>query len=754
MPVLEIKAHGHLLVAGGQASEAGAHLTTARRRHQGQLVPYIPATALRGAIRIQLEFLLKGAGRGAEVVEPYVAEGQEPFDPKGTVARIFGFSGPAGKRNGSGEGAVRFGDALPVNPGQAAASLQVRPGLELVNFTATAEDKKLFFREVAEISAEALVFRAPLTIVGHLDEKDLELLQIAAETTDAIGAGKAKGGGEVSIRWFDEGSSPAARVTGDPSTATRARLLFTLVEPAHFGDGGPYGNHHSTRTYIPGATVRGALAWTLLRNGRIKAEVDAFQALFLGNAPGSFGDALLVTDAESEPALFSATARQLRGAKHDVRNILMLELARQQVNESLASRGQYLRADDGDLRFDPFEEARSARGLVRHTRTRVSLDRWTGTAAAGRLFSIEQIDPYLSLGDDQQAIPARFVSWVEGLTPLTAGLLNQLGGLTVLIGAGRKHGLGLVEVDIRFEGEPEEIPTERVRSLASSLDQEITDLSRRAKIERPPAAEGRLPLVLVARSDYVPTGPDIDHPLAEPDLAGLVPPSVSGPTRRFLHQSLTGGYDQRPGSDAPLKELVPAVGAGSVFVYSLAEENLDSALEILLPVLRRGVGQRVHSGCGRFGLFEVEVVKEKEMSTDLSPTVKSWLVKEAEEILKTKIVPRMKADDHFRGQTSQLRNLVQIAQRESEIPVLRNFIRYQAGRKVTQKFWSPLHEEVIRVLDEIGSRFKGEDEKGVEERRTAIQNFFGYMVRQYVYLAKFTPAAPSQGGQRAHPSGR
>jgi RAMP superfamily len=728
MPVLEITVRGHLLVAGGQASEAGAHLTTARRRHQGQLVPYIPATALRGAIRIQLESLLKGAGRGAEVVEPYVAEGQEPFDPGSTVARIFGFSGPAGKRNGSGEGAVRLGDALPVNPDRAAAALQVRPGVELEDFTATAEDKKLFFREVAEISAEALVFRAALAVVGGLDDQDLELLQIAAETTDSIGAGKAKGGGEVSIRWIAEGSSPAARVTGDPSTATRARLLFTLVEPAHFGDGGPYGNHHATRTYIPGATVRGAVAWTLLRNGRIKAEEDAFQALFLGVAAGSFGDALLVADAESEPDLFSATARQRRGVKHDVQNILVPELARQRINELLVVRGQYLRADDGDLRFDPFEEARSARGLVRHTRTRVSLDRWTGTAAAGRLFSIEQIDPYLSVENDRNAIPARFVSWVEGLTPVTAGLLNQLGGLTVLIGAGRKHGLGLVEVDIRFESDPKVTPAETVRSLAASLDQHITVLSSRAKIETPPTAEDRLPLVLVARSDYVPSGPGIDHPLAEPELAGLAP-NVSGPIRRFLHQSFTGGYDQRPASGAPLKELLAAMGAGSVFVYGLAEEDLDSTLGLLLPVLRRGVGRLVHSGCGRFGLFELEVAKEKEMSTDLSPNAKRWLVEEAE-----KILDRVKADRAFRNQTSQLRNMVQITQRESEVPVLRNFIRYQSGRKATQRFWGLVQAEIIRVLDEISSRFPGEDEKGSEERRTAIQSFFGYLVRHYVYL--------------------
>jgi CRISPR-associated Csx10 family RAMP protein len=762
MPLLEITVQGHLLVAGGQASASGANLTTALRfqsfkDEKGEVkqgrVPYIPATALRGAVRMQLEALLNGGGYDQEVVEPYpfdVPEGKAVPDLKGIVARVFGFSGPTGKRNGAGEGAIRFSDALPKDPARAAAALRVRPGLELENFTSTAEDHKLFFREVAEISAEPLVFRAHLTIVepARLKERDLERLQAAVEATDAIGAGKARGGGEVSLRWLEEESPTAVRVHGDPATATRARLLFTFEEPAHFGDGGPYANHHATRTFIPGATVRGAIAWTLLRNERAAAEDAAFKALFLEGPPASFGDALLVDDAEAEPAVFSATAQKRRGAENEVRNILVTELARQRVNEALADTSIYLRADDGEkVRFDPVENARPADGLVRHTRTRVSIDRWTGTAAEHRLFSIEQIDPTLSRKDgDKEPVPARFVSWIERLTPASAGLLAQLEGLTVLIGAGRKHGLGLVEVEVRFERDRQGKPAEKVRSLAASIEKRTAEVfrrveeasSRRGGPTWPPSLPGRphrgaptadaLPLVLVALSDYVPTERGIDHPLAEPELTAF---GVSSPERRFLRQGATGGYDQRPENGAPLKDLLPAVGAGSVFVYSLAEGDLQTTLDRLLPVLRRGVGQRVESGCGRFGLFEPENGEgEKKMSDELTPTVKRWLVGEAEKILDG----AKGAGAAFRNQTSQLRNMVQIAQQESEVPVLRNFIRYQSGRKATQRFWSLIQADVIRVLDEIGKQFPGEDPQKAEERRTAIQSFFGYLVRHYVYL--------------------
>ena len=746
MPLLEITVHGHLLVAGGLASESGADLTTARRLYRGKLVPYIPATALRGALRIQLEALLAGGGFGHEAVEPYPFDGPEgrPLpDLEGCVARLFGFSGRTGERKGSREGALRFGDALPVDLARAEAALRVRPGVELEDFTASAADQQLFFREVAEVSSKPLVFQSHLTVVepSQLREGDLDRLQAAVETVDGIGAGKAKGGGEVSIRWIEEESPTVVRVEGDPAAATRARLVFTLVEPAHFGDGGPYANHHATRTYIPGATVRGAIAWSLLRNDRVKPEDASFKALFLEGPPASFGDALLVHDPESEPMLFSATARQRRGAKHDVRNVLMAELARRRINDVLAKSGRYLRADEGPDRLDPFDEARPSHGLVRHTRTRVSLDRWTGTAAEKRLFSIEQLDPTLFPEGSAEGPPARFVSWVEGLTPEAACLLKRLEGVAVLIGAGRKHGLGLVEVDVRFETEPALDPEESVRSLFSLIEKRVSELSQRAGLESPPAANGCLPLVLVSLSDYVPSGRAVGHPLAEPELAGLGL-AVSGPDRRFLYPGASGGYDQRPEDGAPLKDLLPAIGAGSVFVYSLAENDLRSTLDRLMPSLRRGLGLRVESGCGRFGLFEPETAKERKMSPKSGNVLKTWMVEQAESILN-----KERNDRNFRGATSQLRNLVQITQQESEVAVLENFLNYQRGRRATRDFWKLIHEPVVKVLKEIEERTSAQ---GAEARRLAIQQFFGYLVRHYIYLdqmnleARFQPKPSAQ----------
>jgi hypothetical protein len=114
------------------------------------------------------------------------------------------------------------------------------------------------------------------------------------------------------------------------------------------------------------------------------------------------------------------------------------------------------------------------------------------------------------------------------------------------------------------------------------------------------------------------------------------------------------------------------------------------------------------------------------MGSALQAETKRWLVGKSEEILN-----RVKGREGFREQVSQLRNLVQIVQEESEVAVLRNFIRYQSGRKTTQKFWSLIYEDVIGALEQIEKR---EELADAVLRKAAIQQFFGYLVRHYVYL--------------------
>jgi hypothetical protein len=127
------------------------------------------------------------------------------------------------------------------------------------------------------------------------------------------------------------------------------------------------------------------------------------------------------------------------------------------------------------------------------------------------------------------------------------------------------------------------------------------------------------------------------------------------------------------------------------------------------------------------------------MSAGLSP---SELVTKAEAILEKakedERLEKLKPEDkrqkfRFWEQTSQLRNLVQIVQTESEVPVLRNFIHYQMGRRSTRDFWVLIGSGVIKALEGIEAE-AAKVENVEATRKRAIQNFFGYLVRHYVYV--------------------
>jgi len=615
MPRLEITLTGPLLVAGGQAGPLGVDAVTARRFESGRWVPYIPATALRGAVRLELEALLRGARERASGPYPH-EEDQGPDSTPDEVASLFGYCGPADARTGALEGCIRFSDALPVDPEAACLALTVRSRVAIDPETSSAAEHKLFFREVADVAPGApLVFSAHLD-TGDAPEEWVRHLRAATEATTAIGAGKAHGGGAVSIRWLKEeaGSTErpgppqaaqpvGARVTPCDGIPGRARLTLTLREPAHFGEGGPVGNHQATRTWIPGATVRGALAWALLRAGVVEGEDPAFQNLFLG--PVSFGDALAAAGPGDEPAVVPAT---LRKARDDGRlsDRLVTELARERLNPYLAPRGLHLRSDDGPRRFDPLPP-RPDPGLLRRLRTRLSIDRCTGTARQTKLFSIEQIEPWIpgkgGGGEEASARQVRFVSWIAGLDqacPEARELLGQLAGLPVFVGAGRNHGQGHVEAHL--EPRPDDFDLAaaeaRVRALAGALETRTRQLAQRVGVDLPAGeVPPTLPLALVAHGDYLP-GPGASHPLAELG-------SALQPLRSFLNPGAAGGYDtRREKKEKPLKDRAPAIGAGSVFVYAVPEGELQTFLAEILPALARGVGQRTESGCGRFRLFD------------------------------------------------------------------------------------------------------------------------------------------------------
>ncbi len=137
------------------------------------------------------------------------------------------------------------------------------------------------------------------------------------------------------------------------------------------------------------------------------------------------------------------------------------------------------------------------------------------------------------------------------------------------------------------------------------------------------------------------------------------------------------------------------------------------------------------------------------MSVVLKPEMKRWLVEKAEDVLDG-AGPALQMK-----QVSQLRNMLQVSQRDSEVPVLVNFLRYQVGRQATRRFWEPIYTKVEKNLKEIEERCKKEyDDEEQRARGVAIQHYFGFMVRHYVYLQAQQGTRHRQGGRESGPRNR
>ncbi|CAM2070111.1 RAMP superfamily [Sulfidibacter corallicola] len=629
MVQLDIELHGFLMIAGGKCADGEANRTTIHRRIQGLDVPYIPGTALRGAIRIQTEALLRGAGLdisppliraadigGSESFDKMAAADAEPSHPTDLVARLFGNSPVDGDLENSHQGRLRFTDALPVDPKEAAARMRTRAGVTLDAYTGSAETRKLFFNHEVGASREPLLFRATLEHEG-LTNDELRILRAAVTSTGAIGGSKGTGGGQVTIHWIDAEES-SNRVNhwsdrgyrNDPSTSSRALITCTMLEPACFGKGRPIGNHHATHTFIHGSTLRGAIAWALLDGKRTTAESDEFTQLFLQD-PARFGDALPLVDPtqgdlDHEPSIRPATVRELRVSSRSgvnlARDFLVDELARVFVNRELKGRGRWLAPTWDRYRPDSLP-ARRAHGIVRRARTRVSLNRFSGTAENHQLFTKEQVEPWMEnpFGTRESERRVSFRATISGLRPSSARLLAKVTEVPVYIGAGRAHGMGRMAISLVFLGDaPFGDPAGQVRRLTKRVRKRCGQLADKVGLDKAKIANPRMLLALVARSAFVSEGSE-QHPLHRWPEARL--------TTQFVSREVVGGYNQKPknartANEGPQKTLFSAIAAGSVYVYEIEPQALETLVTEALPVVRNGIGKATESGCGRFELFE------------------------------------------------------------------------------------------------------------------------------------------------------
>jgi len=351
-------------------------------------------------------------------------------------------------------------------------------------------------------------------------------------------------------------------------------------------------------SYIPGVTLRGALALDYLRQGG-QPDDELFRHAFLSKAV-SFGPLFPSTrEAAGRPLPLSAVACKRYGARkhsHSVGDsLLRLELAdilgslepleswedcpdcREQYpnhppNKRDRLTGYYLERDD-------FVKIAPAVRML----TGVGMSRVTGTAAQGILFSMEAIEEGQYFKGRVRVYGDDATGWSNRLQELAPE------GKILRLGAARSRGQGRVRV---VGWQPAHVPGPSLAERWKALNAVVRRLWAQYGVE----PEGEY-FTLTLESPLI-LHDDRLHPLRADDMRAEVFGLPAGVERRrfFLNEVVLHGWNaawRLPKRDTP------AFGMGSVFLFRVPAGEQDAILSRLEEIEREGLGKQRHEGFGR-----------------------------------------------------------------------------------------------------------------------------------------------------------
>lgn len=595
---------GGPLIGGAASIPRGFHASHAQLP-DGK--PYIPASALRGALRESFEAVLRGTGEhsacsGGDGMDPEICNGSPEDVPSGLctlgpggtpclACRLFGTrrsSIGAAERAFSG---LVLGDALPVGtPGWT-----TRPSVAVGRASRSAKDKHLLFQRIpAAPGDEPLTF----TALGRVRDPSLAAyLEAATRATTHIGAGRSRGLArvELALAWREP---PAPANYTSPASATEHDLLVrvTLTSPALIGASIIDANYRETRHEIPGSTVRGAVGFAL-REMLADADGDRDTQDLLDAEHGAQFGFLYSADATPPPGSgtipgplpITAAVCKREGRAHGVVDTLLDRLVLLHATSAKDAERAIRPATTRCARCPaPLRTAHGSRRAAKapDTRTivRASMDRTRQAARDGQLFSQVLLAPGVILEGTIRNIPARS----------RQRLTQALGSGIVSFGRGRSSGWGQARLD--HERAPAIRPlSDRAvafdRALRTRLDEAGLSSERIGRLVPVTLLSPLWPLSLTGGSDG-------DLADGERDLREAVGNATCFlAARRFVRE---GAWDQRTGTMTTFQ----ATAAGGVFVLELRQATWRDLVDRLESLERHGIGRRRDQGYGQVLCFD------------------------------------------------------------------------------------------------------------------------------------------------------
>ncbi|HTG34109.1 MAG TPA: RAMP superfamily CRISPR-associated protein [Thermoanaerobaculia bacterium] len=535
---IRVQPHASLYVGGYAQALGGSDGDTA----SDALGLLLPGSAVKGALREAAARLVRGAGKGGDL-----------------LLQLFGGSSEQ-------SGLLRVSTLRPNEPAGAADGT-VRNHVSLERATRQAAQQRLFQNRVTP-ALRGLCFEGVVESSQPLSEEELGLLESAAEITDQLGGGRGRGLGLVKISLASLDGEPQEAVWEVEAAATSLVLCLEAEEPLHLSGVKDPSNYVTSKDYLDGSTVRGAVAAAL--GGR--SGDREMESLLGGESPASFGDGR-PGGAGAIPAPMTLQAPKRGGALVDIAAILCAEacggrpVARPE--DVRTAKGTVIRTKEGWTGLT----------VKRRTVTRTARDHASGRSADGQLYSLEVLDPWsVCPANNKEGEKAekpkverlRFDVPVSG-TPAQLTLVVKAAGRGLVVGGDRSRGFGRLRlVEVRTEPD-----------LSSLENRHALWVERLSRLGVPDAESSGVLLALG------PLAMSQERLLAALSELGLV--LVEGAARRQIH----GGWNARIHLQRSLSShFLP----GSTFIVQAPGR---SALPVLAELERQGLGPGRPDGWGR-----------------------------------------------------------------------------------------------------------------------------------------------------------
>lgn len=631
---LRITLKSPLLIGGYSSSNPFADKSTARTEDG---VPVIPASVVKGAIRIEFERLFSPDCTHADDLDKCDAcgiFGRREDHPGLIVFSDAVFAGDrgmftVGEKDGKDEKYLPTGDGYTE-----------RPGVVINRKTRTSKEKKLFFFETTEhLNPDApFIFESDLSISPELkqDSRLMENFRASTRAVFAIGGAKSRGMGLCEFELL-ESSGDKKRDQAEISLQGPIIDMSLQLRGGRLtiGANKPYQHFVETLDYIPGSSVRGALANAVAQRTRKAAKATDLPAgpavserlkQFFTDSGAIFGDCFH-SEGFVPSHIIPSSARTCKthggfiadstpnDPFHGVVDSVIDDLAWDEDLPVPHSPSCPHRECDQDLspfagyyRITTDSKYRKV-NLQKRVVTRTALDRKLRNSSPGQLFSIESIEK-----------PARtetifsFAGTIRNVPESLLGELAEWDGKTLRIGAEASTGHGEIILSLKSGRVPGPSGIgKRITAFNSKLRDRFRML--REKWGNLYGIEGKDELSLYFTADMLSHAILFDDDgLYKGVLDDAILKKQTGITARlvqsyartelvsgwFFKQSAGGESRQMP------KRVQPAISRGSVFVYRVDDmpEPSDDLLAALCGLESDGIGDRREEGYGHIRICD------------------------------------------------------------------------------------------------------------------------------------------------------